>query len=147
LDDQLKPWVFTEEGRPADHRFKGYSLDEKRRPTFRYQFDSVDTEEYFQPIPAKNSAEGETVKVSHLRRTVKLTSVSGRKGLRFRLGAGQKIERVAERVFAIDGKLRIRVESGQDAKISDAGSGLSLELGFDLAPGQKQEFVFDYLWD
>ena len=147
LDDQLKPWVFTEEGRPADHRFKGYSLDEKRRPTFRYQFDSVDAEEYFQPIPAKNSAEGETVKVSHLRRTVKLTSVSGRKGLRFRLGAGQKIERVAERVFAIDGKLKIRVESGQDAKISDAGSGLSLELGFDLAPGQKQEFVFDYLWD
>ena len=41
LDDQKEPWVWTEEGRPAKHHFKGYSLDAKRQPTFRYQFESV----------------------------------------------------------------------------------------------------------
>ena len=141
LDDQNKPWVWTEDGRPTEHHFKGYSLDAKRQPTFEYQFDSVTATDFFEPVKDEQ-AEQKT----QLRRRVTLTSVKERKGLRFRLGAGKKIEQMAERVFVI-GKLKIQVESGQQVKVIDAGDGQSLELRFDLAPNQKVEFVVDYLWD
>ena len=141
LDDQNKPWVWTEDGRPTEHHFKGYSLDAKRQPTFEYQFDSVAATDFFEPIKGEQ-AEQKT----QLRRRVTLTSVKERKGLRFRLGAGKKIEQMAERVFVI-GKLKIQVESGQLVKVVDADNGQSLELRFDLAPNKKVEFVVDYLWD
>lgn len=147
LDDQEKPWVWTEDGRPDDHRFKGYTLDAKRQPTFQYQFESVDVTDFFQPIPAQGSPEGGADQKNQLRRTVTLMAGEGRNGLRFRLGSGQKINQVAERVFAIDKRLKIRIESGQQAKVVDVEGGQSLELQFDLLPRQKQEFVLDYQWE
>jgi len=128
LDDQLKPWVWTEEGRPDDHQFKGYSLDAKRQPTFQYEFDSVAATDFFEPIPAKDSNAGQGGQKTQLKRTVILTSAKQRQGLRFRLGTGKKIKQVSERVFAIDGKLQIRLEPGQQAKIADIGDGQSIEL-------------------
>ena len=116
-------------------------MDAKRQPTFEYQFDSVTATDFFEPLKGEQ-AEQKT----QLRRRVTLTSVEGRKGLRFRLGAGKKIEQMAERVFVI-GKLKIQVESSQQVKVVDAGDGQSLELSFDLAPNQKVEFLVDYLWD
>ena len=147
LDDQLKPWVWTEEGRPDDHQFKGYSLDAKRQPTFQYEFDSVAATDFFEPIPAKDSNAGQGGQKTQLKRTVILTSAKQRQGLRFRLGTGKKIKQVSERVFAIDGKLQIRLEPGQQAKIADIGDGQSIELGIDLAPNQKTKLVIEYLWD
>ena len=141
LDDQKEPWVWTEEGRPGKHQFKGYSLDEKRQPTFMYEFDSVAVTDFFEPLKGQQATEK-----TQLRRSVSLMSTTERQGLRFRLGAGEKIQQIAEREFTI-GKLKIRVESGQQAKIVDAGKGKSLEFIFDLTPNQKIEFVVDYLWD
>ena len=138
LDDQNKPWVWTEDGRPTEHDFKGYSLDAKRQPTFEYQFDSVVATDFFEPVKGDQKTQ--------IRRRVTLTSAEERKGLRFRLGASKKIEQMGERVFAI-GKLKVRVESGPEAKVVDAGDGQSLELRFDLSANQKVEFVVDYLWD
>lgn len=147
LDDQAKPWVWTEDGRPADHHFKGYTLDAKRQPTFQYQFESVDVTDFYQPIPGQDPPKGKADQKNQLRRTVNLAAADGRKGLRFRLGSGQKINQVAERIFAINKRLKIRIESGQQAKVVDVEGGQSLELQFDLLPGQKQAFVFDYLWE
>ena len=156
LDDQKEPWVWTEEGRPTKHHFKGYSLDAKRQPTFRYQFESVNATDFFQPIskegkPADKAEQTDqterTDQVNQLRRTVTLAAVDGRNGLRFRLGSGQKVKQVAERIYAIDNRLKIRVESGQQAKVVEFEGGQSLELHFDLLPGKEQAFVVDYLWE
>ena len=147
LDDQAKPWVWTENGRPTDHHFKGYVLDAKRQPTFQYQFESVDVTDFFEPIAAEDPPVESNDQTKQLRRTITLAAAGGRKGLRFRLGAGVKINQVAERVYSIDDQLKIRVESDQQAKVVDVEGGQSLELHFDLTPGQKQTFVFDYLWN
>ena len=146
LDDQEKPWVWTENGRSADHHFKGYALDAKRQPTFQYQFESVDVTDFFEPISQQDPHADKTDKKKQLRRTLSLTAANGRNGLRFRLGAGKKVEQVAEQIFAIDGKMKIRIESGQQAEVVDIEGGQQLEMQFDLLPGKKQAFVFDYLW-
>ena len=147
LDDQENPWVWTEDGRSADHHFKGYTLDAKRQPTFQYQFESVNVTDFFQPIAVRDLPAAKADQQHHLRRTVNLAAADGRKGLRFRLGSGPKITQLAERIFAINERLKILVESDQQATVVDVEGGQSLELHFDLLPGQKQAFVFDYLWE
>ncbi len=46
LDDREQPWI-VDEGRPPHHHFKGYQLDELRRPTFRYEFEDVQRRRLF----------------------------------------------------------------------------------------------------
>ena len=48
LESPDAKWPFVAEGENApDLQLLGYSLDEKRRPTFRYQFEEIQVEDYF----------------------------------------------------------------------------------------------------
>ena len=40
LDDEAEPWQ-VDTGRPPNHQFKGYDLDDVRRPKFRYRFEML----------------------------------------------------------------------------------------------------------
>jgi putative heme-binding domain-containing protein len=141
LDDQQQPWV-VDDGRPPNHRFKGYVLDAARRPTFRYTFDSVEAEDFFSEVI------GDQDKATHLRRTVLLSAPEGRSKLRFRIASAEKISVVEQNLFAIGDRLKIRLVSGQTPQlVAEAGQGQRLEIQFDIVPGQKQELVFDYFWE
>ncbi|MDP1559993.1 MAG: hypothetical protein Q8M16_01180 [Pirellulaceae bacterium] len=140
LDDQQQPWV-PDEGRPPQHRFKGYVLDEAQRPTFRYEFDSVKVEDYFREVIVEEANQ------TMLRRTVKFSAPNGRDSLRFRLASADRIV-FADPVFAIGDKLKLQLVSVHQPQIvAEAGGGQRLEIQFDLAPGQSQELVIDYRWE
>jgi len=126
LDDAKSPWQ-VDDGRPPQHQFKGYDLDKQRRPKFRYQFDSVDVEDFFSQT---DDGGAKTL----LRRTITLSSEKARQGLRFRVGSGKKIQQ-ADGVISIGEKLKIRILSEQTAKIR-----------LDVEPGQKQELQLEYIW-
>ncbi len=141
LDDIHQPWIF-DDGRPPKHHFKGYVLGPARRPTFRYTFDSVEVEDFFVEVIDDQS------NITHLRRTVMLSAPDGRGDLRFRIATADEISTAAKNLFAVGGQLRIRMISEQTPQIvDDAGEGKRLEIQFDIAPSQKQELVFDYLWE
>lgn len=140
LDDQQQPWV-PDEGRPPQHRFKGYVLDEAQRPTFRYEFDSVEVEDYFREVIVDDA------KQLTLRRTVKFSAPNGRDRLRFRLASADRIV-FADPAFAIGDKLKLQLVSAHQPQIvAEAGGGQRLEIQFDLAPGKSQELVIDYRWE
>jgi hypothetical protein len=141
LDDVRQPWL-VDDGRPPQHRFKGYVLDSARRPTFQYSFDSVEVEDYFAEVIDELS------KSAQLHRTVILSTPNGRAGLRFRIASGDKISSQGENRFAMGDRMKLRVISGGAPRIvDDAGGGQRLEIPVDLAPGQKQELIVDYCWD
>jgi hypothetical protein len=141
LDDHQQPWI-VDDGRPPGHRFKGYVLDSARRPTFRYTFDSVEVEDYFGEVIDDPS------NTTQLRRSVLLSAPDGRRDLRFRIAATDKISAENKNLFSIGDRLKIRMISGQTVQIVDApGAGKRLEIQFDIAAGQKQELVIDYLWE
>ena len=50
LDSESAAWP-KESGKQAGWQFRGYSLDEKRRPTFRYSWKGIDVEDFPVAVP------------------------------------------------------------------------------------------------
>ncbi len=112
LDRAENPWI-VDEGRPPHHRFKGYSLDKKMRPRFRYQFDGIRVEDY--SIDVCDPSTGRPF----IRRTVTLKSDSQRSDLVFRAATGKSIVRRDEGVFLVEDRLRLRVDGANSGTIVD----------------------------
>ncbi len=141
LDDRHQPWI-VDDGRPPSHHFQGYVLDSARRPTFRYKFDSVEVEDFFAEVIDDES------NTTYLRRKSSLSTPQGRGELRFRIASANKISFDNSHSFSIGNRLKIRMVSEHIPQIIDVvGNGKRLEVRFDIAPGQQQELIFDYLWE
>ena len=108
LDSAASPWS-VDESRPPQHSFKGYSLDDKMRPRFRYLFDDLSVEDYV--VDLIDSKTGH----AFLRRTLKLhadktPTKPSRDGLIFRAATGKLIEHTNDDgVFLVDKRLRVRI--------------------------------------
>ncbi|MBL8888382.1 MAG: c-type cytochrome [Planctomycetaceae bacterium] len=150
LDDQQRPWI-VDEGRPPQHQFQGYLLDDAQRPTFRYVFDSVEVQDYFQ------EAIDESNQQTHLRRTLILHSPNGRKQLRFRIASADRIVK-HDQDYAVGDRLKVRLLTEQQPVIvTSESNGQSLELHFDLPAGdgaahglaekQATKLVIEYRWE
>ena len=140
LDDQKDPWV-VDDGRPPTHRFKGYILDEARRPTLRYTFGTVEVEDTFSEF-----TEVETGRVQ-LRRRIAMTAAEHRERLRFRIAAGNDITVTSGSEFLIGKRLKIRIVSDHSAKTIDDGDGVLVHVPLEFKDGQVHELVFEYLWE
>ncbi len=141
LDDASAPWV-VDDGRPPNHQFKGYVLDQDRRPTFRYIFDSVQVEDFFTEVA--NQKTGKT----HLRRSILLSSKDGREHLNFRIMAASEIQSDNNNnAFSVGEQLRINIVSDHRAKITTVGDGKRLEIPIELALGTEQTLIIEYVWD
>ncbi len=144
LDSMSQPWV-ADDGRPPNHTFKGYELDEVRRPVFRYQFASVAVQDYFQEFT------DEVTDAGQLRRVVEFASDETQADLRFRIAAGEKITQQAGGIYLVDDKLRIRVSAGQDAssiqpQVVTNESGTELIVPLTLRGNVERKLVIEYLW-
>ena len=138
LDDMRSPWV-VDEGRPPNHRFKGYSLDEQRRPKFIYEFDEFTVTDYFVDAVDKKSQQ------PILRRTLTLQSPGTERRMTFRAANGTDITRADNGAFRIDQTLQVRIVSGQVGQIVDASSGKQLHVSLDTTE-TSSTLVFEYLW-
>jgi mono/diheme cytochrome c family protein len=140
LDDQLQPWI-VDEGRPPYHQFRGYTLDDRQRPTFRYRFAGVEVQDYFRELI------DETSQRTSLRRTVSFASPVGRQQLRFRLASADRIVQ-QDQAYVVGDRLTLRILTDQRPQIVDNGNdGQKLEIHFDLAPGQSPELIVEYQWE
>lgn len=137
LDDANTPWQ-VDDGRPPLHHFKGYTLDSKQRPRFRYQFENVEVDDYFVDVKENSGS-------AILRRTLTFQSEKGRKNVVFRAAADKKIVAEGGGVFRVGNNLRIRVRGDRQAEISKTDAGSVLRISFDVAPG-KSQLTLDYVW-
>lgn len=141
LDDAHQPWI-VDEGRPPNHQFRGYRLDAVRRPAFRYAVHAIEVEDFFSEA---RDAESDPY---HLRRTVQLTAGDAGGELRFRIASASTITIDQDGLFSIGDRLKIRIVSGQQARVvDDADAGKRLETGLEFAPREMHKLVIDYLWE
>ena len=141
LDDADNPWV-VDDGRPPNHKFKGYFLDESRRPTFRYVFDSIDVEDFFSELIDESANE------VWLRRSVRITTSEQRDNLRFRIASGNEISANDDGTYSIDNQIKIRVVAEHEVRVVDDGQGgKQLDIPLKLAPDVEQKLVVEYLWE
>ena len=138
LDDAESPWTSTA-GRPARHRFRGYTLDDRQRPRFRYEFDGIAVQDY--AIDRKDTQTQQPV----LRRTIRLQSSQGRPGTVFRVASGKKIQAAGDRQFLIDGRLRVRIGADYPARIVTTSTDTQLQIPLDV-PGGTTTLVMEYTW-
>ena len=139
LDDADLPWV-VDEGRPPQHRFKGYSLDEKQRPKFRYEFADVSVEDYSVDTvdPSSNQP--------FIRRTLSLKSSHAKPlKLSFRVANGRNIIAESNGIFVIDESLRVRVDRNHVATIVEHKSGKQLRVPLTVS-NQSGTLVLEYDW-
>ena len=138
LDDAESPWT-VDEGRPPQHRFKGYSLDEKQRPTFNYQFANISVEDY--SVDVLDSS-----KRPFIRRRLTLRSASAdQKNVVFRAATGKDITLEGDGVFLIDNSLRIRVDKTNKASIVDHASGKQLRIPLQI-DDEPSTLMLEYVW-
>ena len=136
LDSDEQPWI-VDDTRPPDHQFKGYTLDQARQPTFRYTLDSVNVQDFCEPLELGGQVQ--------LQRTVTMNSSEQQTGLRFRIATASEIEE-SDDVFTLDDKLQIQIVSEQEVKVVDDGEQKHLQLQFDIAPNEPQQLILRYLW-
>ena len=140
LDDAKNPWL-VDDGRPPNHQFQGYVLDDLRRPTFRYLFETVQVEDFL-----KEATDQQSQKM-HLQRSIAMTSVDDRREMSFRIASSNDITKTDDGSFMIDGRLKIRVSSDHSAEILETDELKQLRVPLDLVADKKQELLIEYSWD
>ena len=92
---------------PQDHgyQWRGYTLDEKRRPTFRYAYDEIAVEDFFEDVRGED---GE----AYFKRTIQFDAPEAPQPFYFRPASGANVSATSERSFKID-SLQLRITSDQ----------------------------------
>lgn len=137
FDDADKPWMVNDQ-RPPDHRFRGYVLDDQRRPTFRYTFGEIEVNDYFCEIKDDNGI--------RLRRTVTFRSEAARDRMSFRVAVHAKIAE-SNGAYLIGDRLRVRIVSDHLAKIKPIEQGSRLEIPIEMEADGTEKLVLEYSWD
>lgn len=103
LDRADAPWPAAVKGRSPGWQFQGYTLDEQRRPTFRYRLGTLAVEDYI--IPKIVDVDVTLV------RTIRLSGPAAAGQLWFRAAAGD-IKTNADGSHTVDGRLRLNFRGG-----------------------------------
>ena len=109
MADPQQPWP-TETGKQAGYRFRGYRLDESRRPTFLYDFGDVRIEDFF----AGKGVGAER----HVVRTIRFIAKEGAQQpahLYHRAAAQTAMISNDGGGYRLEQKMTLRFESGNDA--------------------------------
>lgn len=123
---------------PQDHgyQFLGYHLDAQRRPTFRYRYEELLVEDFFED---RLDPQGK----AFFRRTMTFTAPAAGRPFEFRAAAGQQVTEVSGREFTVD-SLRLRLVGDASARVRRGASG---EVLIPLnPPAGRSTLTLDYQW-
>ncbi len=120
---------------PQDHGYawQGYTLDAKRRPTFRYQYEKIAVEDFFEDALDKTGK-------SYFKRTLSLDAPEAPQPFYFRIASGASVRALSEQSFTMD-KLTITVTSGQKGITREGEVLLPLTL-----PKGRTILILEYQW-
>ncbi len=121
LADTTTPWPTNTAKQAEGFQFKGYTLDAKQRPTFRYEFGGVAIEDKFVDVA---DAGGK----AHFNRTLWFPSGNVPSGLNLRLAAEKDISAKSEREYAVGRTLRVHLPAPGIIRDSVAGRELLLPI-------------------
>lgn len=135
LDWQKQAWA-VDDGRPPNHRFRGYQLDERRQPTFRYSLGDVVVTDTFAPVSGDDTGQ------THLQRRLTLTTDAASDPLRLRLVSGD-FRLSANGTIVRSDSLQIQVRSDHTIRAEADTASIILSL----APQTSQEILLQYQWE
>ncbi|MBX3744931.1 MAG: c-type cytochrome [Verrucomicrobiae bacterium] len=136
LTEPDTPWpAYDPTPRSRSSSFKGYTLDDRQRPRFRYVADGIAVEDYFRE---RREASGRV----HLERTLRFPDVPPA-GLHLRVAAGKSVEARGANEYAVGGSMVVRLPAAglvrhaadtQELLLPVAGGELKLEYQLNARP-------------
>ncbi len=123
------------EGRPKTHQFLGYSLDDKRRPTFEYTFNDIQITDRFLDLELNGKPT--------LRREITVGSVPEDQQIWFRVASGSDVELIAPHQIRFGSSLTIKTDSHHQAILWKSND--QTEWRVPIEPGlESQTLILDY---
>lgn len=138
LESQSDPWPVAEKtDRNVGGRFKGYSLDEKGRPKFRYELNGVRIEEHVLPVLRQGGAV--------IRREFTVTGKG--ENVYLLAGAGKDVDHTSTTDWVIDGDLELEIDGkgAGEGIVREGGKGKQLLIPVNLENG-KAKFSITLVW-
>ena len=137
LYDLTNPWD-PESGRPQGYQFRGYRLDEQRRPTFRYSFQGVEVTDELREMAIEGGEVG-------LKRVVTFQRKSGGKSLVFRVLRAAEVKTIAADTVESGNGLKVKLLTEEEWRLGEYGDEKELQVHLDAAkPESKIELI--YTW-
>ena len=138
LDDNWPYKGKTNHGFPQDHgyQFRGYHLDAKRRPTFKYHYGDIAVEDFFTDVPGENGK-------AYFKRTFTFDTPTEQAPFYFRAAAGKIITALSARHFTVD-QLQLRVISEHPGQVRE-GDPSEVLLLLTLPTG-RTTLTLEYQW-
>ena len=120
---------------PQDHgyQWRGYSLDAKRRPTFRYAYGEIAVEDFFEDVRGENGK-------GHFKRTLQFDAPETQEPFYFRPASGGRVSAISGQSFKID-SLQLRITSGQKGSMREGEVLIPLTL-----PKGRSTLTLEYQW-
>lgn len=124
-------------GKAAGYQMRGYQLDEKRRPSFHYDFENIKIEDFPEAVSGELDAS--------IRRTIRLHAGSPVKDLWFRAWAGTSVEEKEDGTFLVDGRIRLKLTGQGKPIIRREGGRAELIVPIAFA-GSDAKLVEEIIW-
>ena len=118
------------------YKWLGYTLDDKRRPTFRYRYGDITVADFFEDV---TDGQGK----AFFRRTLTFTAPSAQEPFTFRAAGGESATAVSASEFRI-GKFRVVLGEGLTATTRD-GTPAELLVPLTLPQGDTR-ITLEYHW-
>lgn len=118
------------------YEFRGYSLDAKRRPTFRYNYGDIAVEDFFEDVRGEDGR-------GFFRRTLRFTAPAAQEMFQFRAAAGKGVSKISGKEFHLE-KLRLRIVTDNPATMRD-GTPAEVLIPLTLPQGETR-IVLEYGW-
>jgi hypothetical protein len=136
LESESTTWP-KQAGKAAGWQFRGYTLDDKRRPTFGYTWNGLTVEDY--PVAVAGAAGTE----ASFHRTVTVHAEQPVERLFFRAAVGKHIKE-ADGAFAVDETLKLKFPDAKPViRTSEGNAELLVPLIFN---GKEAKFVEEFTW-
>ncbi len=137
LESAEAPWP-AEMPKDRGYRFRGYSLDEQKRPSFRYETSELSITDDFEPVA---SAEGDAT----FRRRVTIAADGNVPNVYFRAASGETIEPQTDGWYLVSGAVRVQVTGGNPPILRQNNGRSELLVPVDLTSGSA-EIVEEITW-
>jgi hypothetical protein len=122
--------------RDIGYRFRGYHLDDLRRPTFRYVYGDVAVTDFFEDVRDQNG-------VAFFKRTLTFEAPSDQVQFYFRAAAGKKATRKSDRILGVD-SLQLRITSAHTGILRE-GNPSEILIPLTLPEGDTT-LTLEYQW-
>jgi mono/diheme cytochrome c family protein len=122
--------------RDMGYRFRGYHLDEMRRPTFRYLYGEVAVTDFFEDIQDPDGG-------AFFKRTLTFEAPNDQSPFYFRAAAGNKAGRKSDRILNVD-SLQVRITSDHKGILRE-GNPSEILIPLTLAKGGTT-LTLEYRW-